>query len=79
MGVARGLRALGTGVQLPRRATYRSEPLRRRSLVRAARLGLAVVDLSLVMRICSVLGGMTESFLVWGLLVLATGERWGLN
>lgn len=64
VGAFRALRALGTGVQLPRRATYRSEPLRRRSLVRAARLGLVLVVLSLVMRICSVLDGVAEDFLV---------------
>jgi hypothetical protein len=64
VGGSRGLRGLdlGAGGQLPRRATYRSAPLRRRSLVRAARVGLAVVVLFLVMRICSVFDSVPGDF-----------------
>ncbi len=42
----------GGVLELPRRATYRSEPLRRKSLVRAAAVGLPLADLCLVIRIC---------------------------
>lgn len=52
---------LGVLCEVPRRATYRSEPFIRRSLVRAAVFGL-VEDLFLVIRICWGLVGIGAFF-----------------
>lgn len=54
---------VGLLLGLPRRITYRSEPLRRESLVRAAIVGRVLSDLFLVMRMCCGLGGSGAGFL----------------
>lgn len=48
---------IGVALCVPSRATYRSEPLRRRSLVREATECLVLSGLFLVIRICWTFGG----------------------